>query len=247
MLEKLGKKLILHFEIAGLKISFDLAVMVVAVGVTLVLAALAWWLKRGLPQDPEAPPSRRAALLSAAMEFAETQLLGGFPKRLARDLLPLIMTIFLYVLLCNWASVLPIPYIVSPTQDLNVTMGLALMVYTLIHVYGARERGLWRHLKGYLEPYAFLLPMNLIGDFGRTLSHAFRLFGNILGGAILTAIVLDLAAKAIKLIPALAPVALLGGISLGTFLNAWFGLFVGAIQALVFALLASAYIHIAVE
>ena len=62
MLEKLGKKLILHFEIAGLKISFDLAVMAVAVGVTLVLAALAWWLKRGLPQDPEAPPSRRGGL-----------------------------------------------------------------------------------------------------------------------------------------------------------------------------------------
>ena len=120
------------------------------------------------------------------------------------------------------------------------------MVYTMVHVYGAKERGLKKHLKSYLEPYPFLLPMNLIGDFGRTLSHAFRLFGNILGGAILTAIVLDLAGKAMR-VPVLAPVAFLGGVSVGTLLNAWFGLFVGAIQALVFALLASAYINVAVE
>jgi len=67
-----------------------------------------------------------------------------------------------------------------------------------------------------------------------------------LGGAILTTIVLELAGKAMRF-PMLAPVAFLGGVSLGTLLNAWFGLFVGAIQALVFALLASAYIHISVE
>ena len=242
----MGKKLILHLRVGGMDIAFDLAVAAVAVGVTLMLVFLAWWLRRGLPADPEAPPTRRATLLAAAMELAETQLLGGFPKRLARDLLPLIMTIFLYVLLSNWVSILPIPYIASPTQDVNVTFSLALLVYTMAHVYGARERGLKKHLRSYLEPYPFLLPMNLIGDFGRTLSHAFRLFGNIIGGVILTTIVLELAGKAIKH-ALLAPIAFLMGVGGGVFLNAWFGLFVGAIQALVFALLASAYIHIAVE
>ncbi len=242
----MGKKLILHLRVGGMDIAFDLAVAAVAVGVTLMLVFLAWWLRRGLPADPEAPPTRRATLLAAAMELAETQLLGGFPKRLARDLLPLIMTIFLYVLLSNWVSILPIPYIASPTQDVNVTFSLALLVYTMAHVYGARERGLKKHLRSYLEPYPFLLPMNLIGDFGRTLSHAFRLFGNIIGGVILTTIVLELAGKAMKH-ALLAPIAFLMGVGGGVFLNAWFGLFVGAIQALVFALLASAYIHIAVE
>ena len=242
----MGKKLILHLRVGGMDIAFDLAVAAVAVGVTLMLVFLAWWLRRGLPADPEAPPTRRATLLAAAMELAETQLLGGFPKRLARDLLPLIMTIFLYVLLSNWVSILPIPYIASPTQDVNVTFSLALLVYTMAHVYGARERGLKKHLRSYLEPYPFLLPMNLIGDFGRTLSHAFRLFGNIIGGVILTTIVLELAGKAMKY-ALLAPIAFLMGVGGGVFLNAWFGLFVGAIQALVFALLASAYIHIAVE
>ena len=227
----MGKKLILHLKVGGMDIAFDLAVAAVAVGVTLMLVFLAWWLRRGLPADPEAPPTRRATLLAAAMELAETQLLGGFPKRLARDLLPLIMTIFLYVLLSNWVSILPIPYIASPTQDVNVTFSLALLVYTMAHVYGARERGLKKHLRSYLEPYPFLLPMNLIGDFGRTLSHAFRLFGNIIGGVILTTIVLELASKAMKH-ALLAPIAFLMGVGGGVFLNAWFGLFVGAIQAL---------------
>jgi F-type H+-transporting ATPase subunit a len=234
MLETLGKKLILYLEVPGVPLalrSLDLVTVAVALAVTGVLCLGAWWLRKGLPADPEAPLSRRGAFLIAALELAETQLLGGFPKKLARELLPIVLTLFLFVLLCNWVGVLPIPYIASPTQDINVTFSLALMVYALVHVYGARQRGLRRHLRSYLEPYPFLLPMNLIGDFGRTLSHAFRLFGNVLGGAILTTIV------AVKFAPVLIPAGL----------NLWFGLFVGAIQALVFALLAAAYIHIAVE
>ncbi|MGC9529703.1 MAG: F0F1 ATP synthase subunit A [Candidatus Bipolaricaulaceae bacterium] len=231
MLETLGKKLILTFRIAGVDIAFDLAAMAAAVGVTGALVGLAVWLRRGLPADPEARPTRRATFLAAAADFAHTQLLGGFSPRLARALLPLVTTIFLYVLLCNWVSVLPIPYLVSPTQDLNVTLGLALLVYAMAHVYGAHERGLGKHLRSYLEPYPFLLPMNLVGDFGRTLSHAFRLFGNVLGGAILTAVITA------KFAPVVLPVGL----------HMFFDLFVGGIQALVFALLASTYINIAVE
>jgi F-type H+-transporting ATPase subunit a len=230
MLENLGQKLIARVRIGPVDIAFDLVALAVAVGVTLVLVGLALWLRRGIPKDSEAPPTRRAALLAVALDMAETQLVGGFVRPLARQLLPLVTTLFLYVLLCNWASILPIPYIISPTQDLNVTLGLAVMVYLLSHWYAVRHKGLGRHLRSYIEPYPFLLPMNLMGDLGRTLSHAFRLFGNILGGGILTAI-------ATSFIPLIFPV----------FLQAFFGLFIGTIQALVFALLASVYINIAVE
>jgi F-type H+-transporting ATPase subunit a len=231
LLEHLGKELALHIRIGGVEIAFNLAVIAAAVGVTIALALVALWLRRGLSADPDAPPSRRAAALAAAVELVEDQLLGGFTKSLRRRLLPLIATLLLYVLLCNWASLLPIPYVVSPTQDLNVTMGLALMVYGLTHYYGIREKGFFRHLRGYFEPFPFLLPLNVVGDFGRTLSHGFRLFGNILGGAILTTIVTE------KFAPVLVPVVL----------NGWFGLFAGTIQAFVFALLASAYIQVTAE
>jgi F-type H+-transporting ATPase subunit a len=182
------------------------------------------------------------AFLKASFEFFDEQLLGGFSPELARALFPLITTLFLYVLFSNWLSV--IPRAQSPTQNLNVTMGLALMVYALSHVYAIRVKGAGRHLRSYLEPYPFLLPMNMIGDFGRTLSHGFRLFGNIFGGAILTTIVVSLAAKMFESLSFFTPFGLVLGVGIGTFLNFWFGVFIGAIQALVFALLASVYIRL---
>lgn len=230
MLERLGKELVLSFPLGPIRIAFDPLTMAAAVGVTLLLVGLAIWLRRGIPEDPEAPPTRRAAFLAKAFELAETMLLGGLSADLARSLFPLIATVFLYVLFCNWISILPIPGIISPTQDLNVTLSLAVMVYALTHWYGMRRKGTWRHIKGYFEPFPFFLPMNLMGDFGRTLSHGFRLFGNVLGGAILTTVIT-------ALIPVILPIIT----------NAFFGLFSGAIQALVFALLAAAYINIAAE
>ena len=82
-----------------------------------------------------------------------------------------------------------------------------------------------------MEPYAFMLPLNIVGEISRPLSHAFRLFGNIFGGAILITVI------SANLIPVLLPAGL----------NAFFGLFFGAIQAFVFAILAVAYINAAVE
>lgn len=227
MLEHLGKELTLRFSIGGVEIALNLVVVAVATGASLGLVLLALWLRRGLPRDPDAPLSRRAAVLAATIDLFENQLLGGISPRLVRRLLPLVVTLFFYVLLCNWASVLPVPYIVSPTQDLNVPLGMALMVYGLTHYYGIRTKGVVQHFKGYLEPFPFLLPLNIISDFGRTLSHGFRLFGNILGGALLTTVVAG------RFAPVVIPAAL----------NAWFGLAMGTIQALVFTLLAVAYIQ----
>ncbi|MFH1610016.1 MAG: F0F1 ATP synthase subunit A [Candidatus Bipolaricaulota bacterium] len=249
MLEHLGKELALRFHIGGVEITFNLVVVAVAAGVSLSLVLLALWLRRGLPRDPDAPLSRRAAFLAAAMDLFENQLLGGISPRLARRLLPLVVTLFFYVLLCNWTSILPIPYIVSPTQDLNVALGMAVLVYGLTHYYGIRTKGIVRHLKGYLEPLPFLLPLNIVGDFGRTLSHGFRLFGNILGGAILTVVAPVVALKlSTALVPVVGPaLGWVGRVPVTLLLNAWFGLVMGTIQAFVFTLLAVAYIQVTAE
>lgn len=231
MLEYLGKELALRFRIGGVEIALNLVVAAVAAGVSVGLVLLALWLRRGLRRDPDTPLSRRATVLAVTVDLFENQLLGGISPRLARQLLPLVVTLFFYVLLCNWANILPIPYIVSPTQDLNVPLGMALMVYGLTHYYGIRTKGVVRHLKGYLEPFPFLLPLNIVGDFGRTLSHGFRLFGNILGGVLLTTVVAG------RFAPIVVPAAL----------NIWFGLAMGTIQALVFTLLTVAYIQVTAD
>ncbi len=238
-MEKLGEELIATLQVGPWRISFDLPAVAVGVGVTLVLTALALWLRRGLPRDPEGPLSKRASFVAAVHETAETQLVAGFEQPLRQRLLPLIAVLFFYTLFCNWVGILPVPYIVSPTQNLNIPMSLAIMVYVLAHYYGLRTRGVRLHLRSYLQPHPALLPMNVVGDMGRTLSHGFRLFGNILGGAILTTLVPTLLARVVYFIPA--------ALFFGVLLDGFFGIFVGTIQALVFALLASAYINLAVS
>ncbi len=232
--------------VGGFELTFDLGVVLGSAGAVVILLLLAWWLLRGLPKDPDAPLSRRATVALALVEFFRDSILGGMSPGLRNKLFPLILTLFGYVLFCNWLSALPIPYAVPPTSNANVTVGLALTIYALSHYYGMRQKGLGHHLKSYLEPFPFLLPLNVIGDLGRTMSHGFRLFGNMLSGVLLMAVAPQVVGQLLSLVlgpgagrwltpPVLTPFFLI--------LNGWFGLFAGLIQALVFTLLAVAYIQ----
>lgn len=297
MFATVGKDLVLHLKFGPITVAFNPATLGAVLGISFLLLVLALWLRRGIPKDPEAVPPRRFAFLLALMDFVENQVLSGVSEKLRRSLLPFIATLFLYVLTCNLSSILPIPGMVAPTQDLNVPLGLALLVYVLTHFYGIRAKGAFRHVKGYLEPIPVMLPMNIAGDMGRTLSHGFRLFGNILGGAIMLAVAIPILLQFMRapfftglfavvlalmglvlrrwkktlgmvtfslgivllVLNALEFVfsgvgvarfslsALMVGSVASFFLNAFFGIFAGTIQALVFTLLAAAYIQVAAE
>lgn len=140
--------------------------------------------------------------------------------------LPFIATIFIYIGVGNLIGV--VPGLANPTGDLNTTLGLALVVFLVVQYEGMREYGVWGYIKGYAEPVIFLLPINIIGELAKPISHSFRLFGNIVGGGIIITLIYQAA-------PALIPVPL----------HAWFGVFVGAIQALIFGMVAIAYISVA--
>lgn len=299
MFATVGKDLVLRLRIGPLWVALNPATLGAALGISLLLLGLGLWFRRGIPRDPEARPSRRAVLLLAFVDFLENQVLGGMSEKLRRSLLPFMAALLLFILACNLSSVLPIPGMVAPTQDLNVTLGLALLVYLFTHVYGIRMKGTLRHLRGYLGPVPVMLPMNLVGDMGRTLSHGFRLFGNILGGAIMVAVAFPVLLQflrapffsgflgvllagvglglrrwkrslgmivfsvALVLLVLTGAELLFGGVGVetarfslgallvgpvaGFVLNAFFGIFAGTIQALVFTLLAAAYIQVSVE
>ena len=230
MLEHLGQKLILHVSIGNFSFSFDLITIIMSWVVIALLVGLALYLRRGLRQEIEEKPNRIQAMLDTLMGLLEGQLTSNFAsEKLAREMFPFISTLFLFVLFSNWLSV--IPYCDSPTKDLNVPLSLALLVFFVSQWLAFRMKGGGKYLRGFIEPYPFMLPLNIVGEIARPLSHAFRLFGNIFGGAILLTII------SAKLIPVIMPAAL----------NAFFGLFIGAIQAFVFAILAVAYINVAVE
>ena len=230
MLEHLGEKLILHVSLGSFSFSFDILTVIMSWIVIIVLVVVALILRRGLGQDIEEKPSRTQAILESLIDLLKGQLTSSFSSdKLARELFPFVSTVFMFVLVSNWLSV--IPYCESPTKDLNVTLSLALLVFVMSQLLAVRMRGGIRYLKGFLEPYPFMLPLNIVSEIAKPISHSFRLFGNTFGGAILVTVV------SAKFAPVLVPAAL----------NAFYGLFVGAIQAFVFAILTVAYINVAVE
>ncbi len=230
MLEHLGEKLILHVSLGSFSFSFDILTVIMSWIVIIVLVVVALILRRGLGQDIEEKPSRTQAILESLINLLKGQLTSSFSSdKLAKELFPFVSTMFMFVLVSNWLSV--IPYCESPTKDLNVTLSLALLVFVMSQLLAVRMKGGMKYLKGFVEPYPFMLPLNIVSEIAKPISHSFRLFGNTFGGAILITVV------SAKFAPVLVPAVL----------NAFYGLFVGAIQAFVFAILTVAYINVAVE
>jgi F-type H+-transporting ATPase subunit a len=139
--------------------------------------------------------------------------------------LPLLGSLFIFVLSANWLSI--IPGLSSPTSDVNTTFALALIVFFSVHFYGIKTHGVIGYLKAFSDP-VFLFPLELISHFSRTLSLTLRLFGNILSGDIIVAIVFSL-------IPLIVPLPLIA-----------LGMFSGALQAFILTTLASLYVSSAV-
>lgn len=230
LLAHLGEKQILVLRVLGAEIRVDWRTIVMSWIVMAILIGLALWLRRALRQPVEEKPNRTQAALDALIDLLRSQLGSSFAsEQLAVRMFPFISTLFLYVLISNWLGI--IPYLEAPTQNLNVTLGLAFLVFFISQSLAVRHRGIKSYLKGFLEPSPVLLPMNIIGEIARPLSHAFRLFGNTLAGTFLITVIM------VKFVPILVP----------SVLTMVFTLFFGAIQAFVFAILAVAYINVAVE
>ncbi len=143
-----------------------------------------------------------------------------------RRMLPLIGTIFIYIGLANLVGF--IPAVDNPTADLNTTLSLGLLVFVISHYEGMKVRGPLGYIKSFGQPTIFLFPLNFVGELAKPISHSFRLFGNMVGGGIIIMLIYQAA-------PWIVPVAL----------HAWFDLFVGAVQALIFGMVAIAYIAVA--
>lgn len=140
--------------------------------------------------------------------------------------IPLLGSLMIFTLVSNMASI--IPRMKSPTADINTTIALSLIVVLSVHVYGMLKKGVWKYLKDFASPI-FMLPVELIGQFSRTLSLAMRLFGNILSGDLIVAIVFSI-------IPYFLPIAMTA-----------IAMISGLLQAFVLTTLAALFISSAVE
>jgi len=140
--------------------------------------------------------------------------------------LPILGTLAIFLVFANIFSIFPV--MVSPTANINTTVALSIVVFFAVHFYGIKEKGLWGYVKDFANPI-FILPLEIVSQFSRTLSLSIRLFGNILSTDLIVAIVF-------ALIPFIAPLPL-----------AALGMLTGVLQAYIFIVLASLYIASAVE
>lgn len=107
----------------------------------------------------------------------------------ARPLVPLVLTLWLFLAIANLSGL--VPGVMSPTRDLAVTSSLAAIAFLSGHVLAFRSRGLG-YLRDYLKPNPLLLPFNIIGEVSRTVALSLRLFGNMLSGTLISAILVYL-------------------------------------------------------
>lgn len=136
--------------------------------------------------------------------------------------LPFIGTLFLFIAVSNLLE--PVPGFVPPTSSLSTTTAMAICVLLAVPLFGIAESGLGGYLRTYLSPTPFMLPFNVIGELSRTLALAIRLYGNVMSGTVVAAIL-------IGIVPFFFPV-----------LMELLGLLTGLIQAYIFAVLAMVYI-----
>lgn len=136
-------------------------------------------------------------------------------------------TLFVFIASANLCTLLP--WYEPPTGSLSTTAALALATFLAVPFYGIAERGIGAYLKSYFEPTFLMLPFNIIGELSRTLALAVRLFGNIMSGTMILAILMSV-------VPLFFPILMTA-----------LGLLTGLVQAYIFAVLATVYIAAAIR
>jgi F-type H+-transporting ATPase subunit a len=206
-----------HFITVNLTILFTWAVMA-------ILVIGSWLVTRHLSTG------RRISAWQNILEILVTGIqdqISEISRQKATRYIPFIGTLFIFIAFCNLLTV--VPGYESPTASLSTTAALAICVFISVPLFGIARKGLGGYLKQYIQPTVFMLPFNIMGELSRTLALAVRLFGNIMSGSKIVAILL-------AIIPFVFPVIL-----------QLLGLLTGMIQAYIFAVLAMVYIASATQ
>jgi len=146
--------------------------VVVTWGIMLGLWIAAWVATRRLTLAPGSWQVVIEGIVSAIEDAIRVVLPDQF-----RQVLPFVGTLWIFIVVANLVSL--IPSMRSPTGDLSLTVGLAILVFLAVHWYGIRSQGLKNYLRHYLRPNPILLPFHIISEISRTVALAVRLFGNI--------------------------------------------------------------------
>ena len=186
------------------------------------LAFVSWLATRRLALRP----ARSQAVVEVIVTGIMDQI-GGVLRKDARPFLPLLGTLFIFLIVANLSGVLP--GVEAPTGKLETPAALALIVFAAVHFFGVRARGIVGYLASFARPKLVMLPLNIVSEITRTFSLMVRLFGNVMSGEFVIALVVALAGLFV-------PVPLMA-----------LEILVGLVQAYIFTILATVFIGAAVE
>jgi F-type H+-transporting ATPase subunit a len=189
--------------------------------IMLALTLVSWLVTRRLGVRPE----RRQAVLEIVVTGILRQIEDVIRKD-GRPLLPLLGTLFIFLVAANLSGVLPGAH--APTARIETPAALALIVFVSVHYFGVRAQGIPGYLASFAKPKLIMLPLNLLSEVTRTFSLMARLFGNVMSGEFVIALVVALAGLFVP-IPLMALEILLG-----------------LVQAYIFTVLATVFIGAAI-
>lgn len=207
--------------------------------VTILLGSLSVWLGKKIEKvDPFAKPSGIIVPVIWFVEMIHKNVVENVGEKIAQELTPYILTIAVYIFTSNIISLFGLP---SPTANLSVTLLLAIITWVLIQITEFKYQGVKAYFHSFLEPFAVMLPMNIIGKFSILISMSMRLFGNILCGSMLMSLIYSFAQYLSNLLVGwLVPsgqVFNFMALIIAPVLHAYFDVFAGFIQTLVFVTL----------
>jgi F-type H+-transporting ATPase subunit a len=185
------------------------------------LTLASWLVTRRLASRP----SRRQAVLELIVTGIMDQIREVIRKE-PRPFLPLLGTLLIFLVAANLSGV--VPGVEAPTGKLETPAALALIVFVSVHFFGVRARGTLGYLASFAKPKLIMLPLNIVSEITRTFSLMVRLFGNVMSGEFVIALVVALAGLFVPI-----PLMVLE-------------ILVGLVQAYIFTVLATVFIGAAV-
>ena len=199
------------------------ATMLASLGVSGALGVTALVLRRAVARRPESTLSAVAVLTVEWLDELVREVAGRPEPRLVT----LAGSLFLYIAAANLSGLLP--GVQRPTASLAATSALAIVVFAAVPLAGVAARGFVGYLAHYVRPNPLLLPLHLVSEISRTVALSMRLFGNMMSGQLIVALLVALAGF-------LVPMPLMA-----------LDLLIGLLQAYIFTVLATVYVGAAIR
>ncbi|KJS15194.1 MAG: ATP synthase F0 subunit A [Peptococcaceae bacterium BRH_c4b] len=208
----------------------NIKTLVMTWGVMILVALFTVSATRGMKVGK---PGKLQLMVEEMFQFLRGLVYENMDYRKGAGLMCLIFTLFIFLLFSNLIGL--IPTMMSPTADINTTLGMSLTVFLLVQVLGFKYTG-GKFLKHYIQPIPLFLPLVIVEELSKPITLAFRIYGNIYAGEVLIAVLLGMFSLT---------ATLLGGFVASAIWLA-FSIFVGFIQAFIFTMLSIVYISLVV-